>query len=205
MLKLNSELRSEARQALQGNWAMAAVAALVYVGISGVCNYIPFVGWLLSLLVALPISWGMAMLFYNVRQGRSVDIGVMFNCFQDYGRILGTKLLQSIYIFLWTLLLVVPGIIKSCSYAMTDYILRDHPELAYNAAIEKSMAMMEGHKMQYFLLQLSFIGWALLCILSLGIGYFFLIPYISTSVAAFYESLKTEQAGAAAFEGTQAM
>lgn len=177
---------------------MAAVTALIYGGISFVCNYIPVVGYILALLVVLPVAWGMYMVFYDVRLGKKVEIGTMFDGFKDYGRILGTKLLQAVYIFLWTLLLIVPGIIKGCSYAMTDYILRDHPELSFNAAIEKSMAMMEGHKMQFFLLQLSFIGWALLCILTLGIGYFFLTPYISVSVASFYENLKAEVSGESA-------
>ena len=75
---------------------------------------------------------------------------------------------------------------------MTPYILRDEPDLSYNAAIEKSMAMMEGHKMKYFLLGLSFIGWGLLCCLTLGIGFFFLLPYIYVAYAAFYEDVKSE-------------
>lgn len=193
MLKPNSEFRKEAREALAGNWAMAAVTTLVYVGVSAVCNSIPFVNWLLTFLVLLPVAWGMIMVFYNVRLGQKVDIGVMFDGFKDYGRILGTRLLVAIYTFLWTLLLIVPGIVKGCSYAMTDFILRDHPELSFNAAIEKSMAMMEGHKMQFFLLQLSFIGWALLCLLTLGIGFFFLQPYMSVATASFYLDLKAAQ------------
>ena len=90
-----------------------------------------------------------------------MNIGGLFDGFNDFGRIVGTKLLQAIYTFLWTLLLVIPGIIKNYSYAMTDFILKDQPELANNAAIEKSMAMMDGNKMKLFLLDLSFIGWAI--------------------------------------------
>ena len=78
---------------------------------------------------------------------------------------------------------------------MTDFILKDQPELANNGAIEKSMAMMEGNKMKLFLLDLSFIGWAILCLFTLGIGYFFLQPYMQAAHAAFYEDLKAQQGG----------
>ena len=87
------------------------------------------------------------------------------------------------------------GIIKSYSYAMTSFILKDEPEMKNNAAIEKSMAMMEGNKMKLFMLDLSFIGWAILCIFTLGIGLLFLQPYVAISRAAFYEDLKAQQGG----------
>ena len=197
MRKENSVLRREAREALEGNWLMSAVAALIYMAIAGVCSAIPMVGWLVSIVVCLPISWGLYIMFYQLYRERKLPaLETLFIGFQDFGRILGTMFLMQLYIFLWTLLLVVPGIIKTCSYAMTPYILREHPELSYNAAIEKSMAMMNGHKMKFFLLYLSFIGWAILCLLTLGIGYLFLIPYMNTSVAAFYEDLKANAANA---------
>lgn len=75
---------------------------------------------------------------------------------------------------------------------MTYYIMQDHPELAYNAAIEKSMEMMSGYKMKLFLLDLSFIGWGILCILTMGLGLLLLLPYMYTARAAFYEELKKE-------------
>ena len=94
----------------------------------------------------------------------------------------------------WTLLLIIPGVIKSLSYAMTPYILKDYPQLSFNAAIEKSMEMMDGYKMKLFLLILIFIGWFILCILlTLGIGLLWFIPYATTSYAAFYEELKQER------------
>lgn len=80
------------------------------------------------------------------------------------------------------------------SYGMTYYILKDNPELKYNGAIEKSMAMMEGHKMRLFLLHLSFIGWAILSCITAGLGFLLLIPYMATAQAGFYEDLKAEHA-----------
>jgi uncharacterized membrane protein len=88
--------------------------------------------------------------------------------------------------------LIIPGIIKGISYSQTSFILKDNPELSYNAAIERSMAMMEGYKMQYFLLQLSFIGWILLSMLTCGILNLWVLPYVVATDAHFYEFVKEE-------------
>lgn len=192
MLKQNSELRAQAREVLKEKWLMAAVAALIFSAISGGLAAIPFIGTLCALFVGLPIAYGFAILMYGVFKGKDIDFGVLFEGFQDYARIFVTKLLQAVYTALWALLLVVPGVIKHYSYAMTDYILKDEPELKNNAAIERSMAMMEGYKMKLFMLDLSFIGWAILCVFTMGIGYLFLQPYMQVSHAAFYEDLKAQ-------------
>ena len=189
MLKQNSELRAEARVALTDKWVMGAVTTLVFGAVSGAASYIPVVG---SILVALPMMYGYAIVMLSVMRGGEMNIGGPFDGFNDFGRIVGTKLLQAIYTFLWMLLLVIPGIIKSYSYAMTDFILKDEPLLANNAAIEKSMAMMDGNKMKLFLLDLSFIGWAILCLFTFGIGFLFLQPYVQSAHAAFYEDLKAQ-------------
>ncbi len=192
MLKENKVLRQEARKALEGNWGMAAVATLIYMIIAFGLSSIPYGGIILTLLIGVPISWGLYIIFYDVYHRRGVQLSTLFEGFKSYSRVLGTQLLAGLYTLLWTLLLIVPGIIKAISYAMTPFILRDYPFIAYNDAIEKSMAMMEGHKMKFFLLTLSFIGWYLLCCLTLGIGLLLLYPYIYTSYAAFYEDLKAE-------------
>ncbi|WP_294630979.1 DUF975 family protein [uncultured Bacteroides sp.] len=192
MLKENSELRAEARKALQGKWPMAAIAALITLGITGVSSYIPVVG---VILVGLPVTYGFMVLMLALRRGAGdVDFGTLFEAFKDYGRIVGTKALQAIYTVLWSMLLVVPGVIKGYSYAMTDFILKDELQLKNNEAIEKSMAMMDGNKMKLFMLDLSFIGWGILCCFTLGIGFLFLMPYMQAARAAFYEDLKAQQA-----------
>ena len=177
MLKLNSELRAQAREALRGKWPMAAVAALIYSVIAGGLSAIPVIGGLCSLFVGLPVAYGFAIVMLGVFKGKEIDFGVLFEGFQDYGRIFVTKLLQGIYTALWMLLLVVPGIIKHYSYAMTDYILKEDPE------------------MKLFMLDLSFIGWAILSLFTFGIGFFFLQPYVQVAHAAFYEDLKAQQGG----------
>lgn len=198
MLKPNSALRTEAYAALQGNWLMAAVTTLINMAVAAILGNIPWIGWIAVILISPVLGWGLYTVFYDLFREHKLVINTLFGGFNDYKRVLGTMLLVQVYTFLWTLLLIVPGIIKGCSYAMTPFILREHPELSYNAAIEKSMAMMEGNKMKFFLLCLSFIGWAILCLLTLGIGYLFLYPYIYTSFVAFYEDLKAQQGEAAA-------
>lgn len=192
MLKSNSEFCNEATDSLSRQWGMAVIATLVYSLLSGLTNQIPIVGWGISILL-LPIEYGMAILFLNNFRGESINVGTLFDGFKDYGRILGTLLLTLVYTLLWSLLLIVPGIIKTFSYSMTCYILKDQPELSFNAAIERSMAMMHGHKMQLFMLYLGFIGWFILSLLTLGIGFLWLIPYVNAAQTAFYLDLKREE------------
>lgn len=193
MLKLNSELRAVSRTTLSGNWMMAALATLVYLLIAGGISSIPVAGSVLAIIITYPLAYGFAILFLDLfREGKPIDIGKLFDGFKDFGRVWGTLILVAIYTILWTCLLIIPGIVKSYSYALTPFILKDEPELKYNAAIEKSMRMMDGYKMKLFLLDLSFIGWMILSILTLGIGLLFLQPYMNTARAAFYEDLKAE-------------
>lgn len=192
MLTENCELRTAARKSLTNKWGMAVVSTLVYMVIAGGLSGIPLVGSLISLFVAIPMGWGITVMFLNSFRGGEIEVGQLFDGFKDYGRVLGTMLLSGIYTCLWSLLLIVPGIIKAYSYGMTSYILKDEPELKFNGAIEKSMAMMDGNKMKLFLLDLSFIGWALLSIITLGIGLLWLYPYMFSAHAAFYEDLKRE-------------
>lgn len=193
MLKLNSELRAMARTNLSGKWLVAALVSLISCAVAGGCGVIPAVGSLLSIVIGAPLIYGLYVIFLELhREGKPIEVGRLFDGFNDFGRIAGTMILMQIYVALWTLLLVVPGIVKSYSYAMTPYILKDRPELKHNAAIERSMRMMEGYKMKLFMLDLSFIGWALLAVLTCGIGFFFLQPYMATARAAFYEDLKAE-------------
>ena len=99
---------------------------------------------------------------------------------------------MSLLTFFWSLLFIIPGIVKGFSYAMTPFILDEYPELTPVEAIHRSRMMMRGHKFDLFYLSLSFIGWGLLGILTLGIGYLWLTPYMSTTMASFYEDVKAQ-------------
>lgn len=198
-MKTSSELRAQAWGALSGKWGMAVVATLVYGVISGVLSFIPFVSWIATLLVSLPLAYGFVIMLLNVVRGSDVKLDTMSEGFKDYGRILGTMLLSSVYQFLWMLLLIIPGVIKGYSYALTPYLLKDHPELKFNAAIEESMRLMSGNKMRLFLLDLSFIGWFLLGLITFGIAFLWITPYWNTARAAFYEDLMSDLRNAGEF------
>ena len=194
MIHTNSELRAEARVALKGRWATAVLLTLVYLLLSSLAS-LHWLGFVFTVLVMFPMAYGYALVFLDIkRNAEDVGMGKLFVGFSDYGRILGTVLLVQIYIYLWTLLLIIPGIVKGYSYSMTYFVMRDNPDLSYNAAIERSMKLMSGHKMKLFLLDLSFIGWAILSIFTLGIGLLWLMPYVQTAHAAFYENLIEEKA-----------
>ena len=112
--------------------------------------------------------------------------------FKNYWHKVWGMFLMYVFIFLWSLLFLIPGIVKAFSYAMTPYILEEKPELSANEAIDHSRAMMKGHKFDLFWLYLSFIGWGILCLFTLGIGFLWLTPYMNTAVAAFYEDVKAD-------------
>ena len=160
----NQDYKNSALDALKGSWPESIVTAIVYFAIAAVCT--------------AP----------SALQGNGSDLlwvsPVLFI-------VLG-QLLMGIFIFLWSLLLIVPGIIKAYSYAMTPYILVDRPELSVRDAIRLSGRMMSGRKLDLFCLHLSFIGWMLLCILTLGIGILFLSPYMMTAQAAFYQDVRSD-------------
>ena len=147
-----------------------------------------------SICVTVPLSVGLFAAYRNLYLG--TDVKVVENAFKtgfgNWGHHVGGTLLVALYTLAWTLLLIVPGIIKSFSYALTPFILTDKPELSANEAIELSMKMMDGHKLDLFILYLSFIGWYLLSILTLCVGMLWVMPYMYTAMAAFYEDVKAE-------------
>lgn len=114
------------------------------------------------------------------------------NTFKGYWRNVWSGFLMVLFVYLWMLLLIIPGIIKAFAYAMTPYILKDNPELSANQAMNLSVKMMKGHKFDLFYLYLSFIGWGFLSMLTLGLGYLWLMPYMYASMAAFYQDVKNE-------------
>ena len=156
-------------------------------GITASCSVI---GLLLTIFITNPVYAGVKNYFVNAANGTG-EIGDMFSQFKaGFTNTVKTMLLLYVKTFLWLLLLIVPGIIKSYEYAMIPYILGANPEITLKEAFEKSKKMMEGNKWRFFKLQFSFIGWALLCILTLGIGFIFLSPYQEAAYAEFYLEVK---------------
>ena len=110
----------------------------------------------------------------------------LFSRFRIWGRAFGLRFMTSLLIFLWSLLFIIPGIVASYRYALAPYLLAENPDMGVMEAIARSKELMVGNKGRLFCLQLSFIGWNLLCVLTLGIGYLWLAPYQNAAEAAFY-------------------
>lgn len=144
---------------------------------------------LLRLLVGSAVEVGNAR--YNARliDGEKPTVGTLFTGFKQYGAAIGSVVLRAVYTFLWTLLFIIPGIMKSYSYAMTSFVLADNPGMTANQAITRSKEIMKGRRWKLFCLELSFIGWAMLAVLTLGIGMLWLNPYQNAARAAFYREL----------------
>ena len=151
---------------------------------------------LLMILIIMPLSVGAANAFHKllVAGDNNLTSNMFSMALGNYWHKVWGMLLVGIFISLWSLLFVIPGIIKAFSYSMTPYILEENPELSANEAIDRSRAMMRGHKFDLFWLYLSFIGWAILCLFTAGIGFLWLAPYVTTTQAAFYEEVKADYA-----------
>lgn len=191
MTKTNTEFRAIARETLKGNWTNPVIVSLILLAISSVISSIPFVGWA-GFIIVLPLQFAFTLLMLGFYRGdRENLIEKLFQPLKEnFTRALLVPLLTAVFTLLWSLLLVIPGIIKAYSYAMTYYIAKDRPELSAEDCINESMKMMAGNKMRLFLLDLSFIGWFLLSCITFGIGLLWLMPYVQTARAAFYEDLK---------------
>ena len=167
----------------------AATGALVILGASMITV---IVGFLISLFVGTPAEIGLCNYFIKNVDGKP-SFAEAFSGFKvKYGRNLGALLLVGIKVTLWSFLFIIPGIIKMYEYAVIPYILADDAEITTKEAFKKAKQMMTGNKWRLFKLNFSFIGWDLLSVLTLGIGVFFLMPYIYAANAEFYAELKNK-------------
>lgn len=213
-MQLNSELRAQARERLEGKWGTFVLMTFLFYVIQALLQIPGSVGDLFKVLspenaltseslstlsvmlslLALPLSWGLTVSLLRNHREESVDLENLFDGFRKgrYTRVFCALFLVNLFTFLWTLLLIIPGIIKAFSYALTPYIIMDEPELTAKQAITRSCEIMQGRRWKLFCLYLSFIGWGILCLLTFGIGFLWLVPYMNASVAAFYEDARAE-------------
>ncbi len=145
---------------------------------------------------ALPVfAFGFFSIGYKAVNRQKIDNTTMFDGFRNFGNVFILNLLIGIYTFLWMLLFIIPGIVKGLSYSMANFIMAENPEISPSDAIKESKKLMDGNKLDYFMLGLSFIGWHILDFFTLGILSIWLIPYIYTTEATFYEAIKNEKYG----------
>ena len=225
----SSELRAVARQNLEGTWGISVGVALVasllggsMAGAGSNVNFnfnedtvrnLPPVFWtvllplvsvagllsLAALILGGTVELGYAKFLLKQHDRKELQFSNLFSQFDRFGTGFAQKFLRTLFIVLWSLLFIIPGIVKGLSYAMTPFILEDHPEMTASEAIKASMRLMDGHKMDLFILGLTFIGWSLLACLTMGIGFLFLNPYMNAAYAAFYRSISTGRQEARAY------
>jgi uncharacterized membrane protein len=207
VIQPNNVLRAYAREQLHGVWKKMAFAFFTvfliyipfYIGAALVQIYpdVPaftVIYWVLiviSMVIGGPFYLGFAGYFLKRIRGEDISIKNIFDGFKHFWRGFALMLLTGIFTVLWTLLLFVPGMIKTLSYSMAFFILYDNPGMTPNQALKESCRMMKGYKWKLFCLELGFIGWLFLSVITAGIGYFWLYPYVYMSIANFYENLKT--------------
>jgi len=194
MTSTRGELKARAKEAIKGNVGIYFVCLLIVAVISGVLAVIPVVGSVASLFITGPFALGMVYVMYAILRGEKVDIGgMLFAGFQRFWDAVALNLLQSIFIALWSLLFVIPGIIKGLSYSMAFYILADNPEMSGKDALDASKQLMNGHKAELFMLQLSFIPWYLLTVVTCGIAGIYVVPYVEATTVNFYRDIAGQQ------------
>lgn len=214
MGKIN-DLKNQALATLRGKWGSFVGITLIYCVLTGIASGLSSYGNILQTtnfstlsivcicsgvlltLLMLPIGMGYSVaLLHASRQDLPADPSDLFYGYKNFWHVLGTYILLCLAVFAGIILFVIPGIILALAYAMVPYILRDHPELSVTETLWTSRMMMKGHKWELFVLELSFIGWALLCVLTLFIGYLWLMPYMQMTIAKFYEKIRVEYEGA---------
>lgn len=214
-----SYFRERAREILQGKWKNAVLVAFVACIFGAlltgsnfsldfevkeewmehipdlILSYLAIAGTVGGTLNVLQfVMGGVVQLGYckyllKLHDGQEGDTKDLFSEMDRFGDGFLLNLLRGLFVFLWCLLFIIPGFIAAYSYAMAPFIMQENPGMKAKEAISASKEMMDGHKWDLFVLDLSFIGWHLLCSLTLGIGYLWLNPYMNTSHAAFYRQL----------------
>lgn len=185
-----AEIKQQAKEQLKGNIWILFLCTLLVGLISGAAGAIPVVGFLSAFLLAPPLSLGLTMIYLNTTYGDKPQVATIFDGFQHYGQAVLLNLLVMIFTFLWSLLLVIPGIIKGLSYSMSFYILGENPGMSAQEALNESKAIMDGHKAELFVLYLSFIPWALLVSITFGIAVIYVGPYMTLTMTNFYHRIK---------------
>jgi uncharacterized membrane protein len=186
----NRELMTFARAQLRGEWGVAAAVFLVYLVLSFLPGAIPVVGWIGGFLIAGPLMVGLHIFSLSIARSQVHAAGQLFEGFSSFTNGLVAYILATIFIMLWTLLLIVPGIMAAFSYSMTFFVLADNRQLDGLEAIRRSKAMMYGNRWRLSCLIGRFTWWILLGMLTLGIGFLWIGPYLMVSVAKFYEELR---------------
>ncbi|MBQ4584705.1 MAG: DUF975 family protein [Clostridia bacterium] len=190
----SKEIRALARESLGGSifateWMKGLLAYVLFSLVNGAVA--GFSMGMLSILLTGPLTFGFYSCFLLLARKQHTDVaGTLFSGFEkDFINSVGTSILISLAVSLGYFFFIIPGIIIQLMLSMTFYIRADHPEYSVTEAMGESARLMKGNKWRLFKLYFSFIGWHIVGMLTFGIGYFWITPYIQASEATFYKTL----------------
>ena len=187
----NTQVMSDARESLTGKWPLAIGTFLIFLLVSMGAALIPVAGQVIGFLIAGPLAVGGAFFALNiVREQAAKTDDLFFGFNNNLGNSILAYLLVFVFVFIGFILLIIPGIIVALAFSQTWFILAENPSMDSYDAIIKSKNMMNGYKWQYFKIGLRLFGLGLLCLLTLGIGFLWLLPYQYVVYAKFYEQVK---------------
>ena len=197
-MKTRAELKAMAKEQIRGNIGALFVITLIIGGISFlaglILGMIPMGSLIVSLIITPAFSLSTLRIYLAlVNSGQKPEPRDAFSGFDDFWSAFKTTFLTGLFTFLWSLLFIIPGIIKGYSYSMAMYIVAENPGISALEAIDRSKKMMDGHKMEFFILYLSFYGWALLTVITFGIAGIWTIPYMNATLANFYNEVKPKE------------
>ena len=189
-----AELKAAAKSQIKGKIGVLFLITLIIFLIAFVAelvlSYIPFGSVISSLIITPAFSLSLVRVYLNVIKGVKPEASDAFCGFDDFWSAFKVNFFVGLFTFLWSLLFVIPGIVKSFSYSMSMYILAENKGKPALECIKESQEMTKGHKMELFVLGLSFFGWILLGGITFGIAYIWVLPYMSATYANAYNSLK---------------
>lgn len=191
-MKTFSELKTLAKAQIKGKIGRIFAMNLIVCGVSLLTCLLPVLGNIANLIVCSAFTLGMAWVYLKIAKGKEFSIGDIFHGFDDFWTAIKAQFFIGLFCTLWYLLLIIPGIIKACAYSMTFYILAENKGMPVLEAITLSRKMMDGHKMDFFLLGLSFIGWLVLVVITFGIAGIWVYPYLAATSTNFYLSVKED-------------
>ncbi|MDR0858365.1 MAG: DUF975 family protein [Oscillospiraceae bacterium] len=183
-------LKQSAKGQIRGNIGILFVCYLIVAAITGFSVIIPIVG---TLIVEPPLMLGMIMIYLALQNGRAPEVSDVFGGFRFFGQSILLYIEIAVFTFLWSLLFVIPGIIKGLSYSMAPYILADNPGISASEALNESKRIMHGYKADLFVLGLSFFPWMLLVTITFGLAGIYVVPYVQATTANFYIALRDSQ------------
>ena len=190
------ELKNLAKQQIRGHIGVLFLITLIVAAVSALVGMIPVAGPLATALVVTPaFSIAMVTIYLKLTQHMTPDIAELFAHFNKFWAAFKVLFLTGLFSFLWSLLLVIPGIVKAYAYSMAYYIKLDHPEYTWGQCLDQSQVMMKGYKMTLFIQDLSFIGWYIVGALCFGLGTLWVMPYHHAARSVFYENLKALDSG----------